>query len=477
MKRVKVDLSTGLKQKQNECEILLKERPELLDEIDKFRDESDNFQIALNKKVVELEECKKELTAAKAREQQYSTELSVVRQSYLIEKDELYSTRAKLVELYEHYQLLETQLETKTALYHLAESTENELKAKLTEAQRVLSTRSEEFEKWSSQKDKTGNLLDEANSQIEKLLSENERLKAQEIHMKGQGAFVIYMISDLEELLGFYEAESNKLGKQNTGFPSVTGPNDVKYKALSHQISTVFTEALLIMKYFEELKTKYNVLTAEIQNSQSKQSSTADADEIARLSLVQKAQEGQIAEMLEENKKLREEIEGSRSETERARVELDTARLRGIAMEKELRLKDAMIAQFENKFSGDPDELLGRIENLKNELENFNTNKGESRNLKTREIELRQVVERISHAISSIEPNLSCTSCFAVLNQAVMCLPCTHIVCSNCKPTENCKQCDEQVSKTIKLPIIDEISSKITYNKQAIEDMKLILAL
>ena len=208
LKRIKLDLGAALKQKQVECEILLKERPELLDMIDTIRNESNNFQIALNKKVAELEECKKELNAVKAREYKYFTELSVSRQSYLKEKDELCSTREKLVELYEHHQLLERSLETKTALLYLAESTEKDLKEKLLDTQRILSSRSMDFEQWSSQKEKAELLLDETNSQIEKLLAENERLKSQESYLKGQSALVVYMIKDLEELIKEHPVQS-----------------------------------------------------------------------------------------------------------------------------------------------------------------------------------------------------------------------------------------------------------------------------
>ena len=442
LKRIKLDLGAALKQKQVECEILLKERPELLDMIDTIRNESNNFQIALNKKVAELEECKKELNAVKAREYKYFTELSVSRQSYLKEKDELCSTREKLVELYEHHQLLERSLETKTALLYLAESTEKDLKEKLLDTQRILSSRSMDFEQWSSQKEKAELLLDETNSQIEKLLAENERLKSQESYLKGQSALVVYMIKDLEELVRFYDAQSNTRGRQNLGFPQITGPNDVKYKSLSQQISTVFTEALLIMKHFEELKSKNNELVAEIKNSGNITEGAVELDEIARISSGQKTMESQIVELVSANKNVREENKENIVGNERTQVELDTTG-----------------------------------QNLKNELKSFNIDKWEGRNLKMRETELRQGDERISQEISSAEPNLSCTRCFTILNQSAMCLPCTHVVCNNCKPEETCKQCDVQVSKTVKLSIIDEIPSKITYNKQDLEDMNHILAL
>lgn len=465
-------MEAELKKTQINCENLLKEKPFLLDEIDKFRDEVDTYLIALRKKENELEECYKELNTVKAQKHKCITELNLVTKNLNVEKDELYSTRAKLVELYEHYKLLESQLETKTVICQMSESTEKSLMGKVKTMEELIKSRAEEFEKWSGQKELAKEKIDEANVEIEKLLIENERLKKFENNAKGQEFFIVEVLEEFAQLMEYYDEECSRLGKANSGYFKVTGDKEEKFKDLYQQISKVFTEALSLVENYEVLNQKYNSAAKDLQHAKSKQVGTDD-DEASKLNLLISTQATQISELLNELESLKNE---KNVENEKIRIGFDTAKQKIIVLEKELAMKNAIILQYEEKFTGEPDELLNRIENLKSELESFNVHKGE-KSLKSKETDLKQVIERISHAISSIEPNLSCISCLGALTEAVICLPCTHIVCSGCKPAGACKQCEALVNSTVKLPVIDEFSNKISYSRQAVEDMKLILSM
>ena len=162
---MKIGLGAELKMVEGKLEALEKEKPELLDEIDRLRDENDNYLRAVNAKNAELENSCRELNIVIAREQSYYKELIALRKICSVEKNELYSTRAKLVELYEHYQLLETQIETKNALFQFAESTERDLKQKIHDLEVNLKSKELISEKESSQR----GLLDKANQEIEKV--------------------------------------------------------------------------------------------------------------------------------------------------------------------------------------------------------------------------------------------------------------------------------------------------------------------
>ena len=252
---MKIGLGAELKMVEGKLEALEKEKPELLDEIDRLRDENDNYLRAVNAKNAELENSCRELNIVIAREQSYYKELIALRKICSVEKNELYSTRAKLVELYEHYQLLETQIETKNALFQFAESTERDLKQKIHDLEVNLKSKELISEKESSQR----GLLDKANQEIEKLQNENKRLKEGRSNSY-ENSLIEYSITELEKLINWYDSETTKIsnGNQAPKFTISPSTNEEKIQQLLQYISTIFTESLLIAKHFDELRLKYN---------------------------------------------------------------------------------------------------------------------------------------------------------------------------------------------------------------------------
>jgi chromosome segregation ATPase len=266
-----IEFSTNLKGLQVKYEILSKERPELLDEIDRLRYEYDLLLVSFNKKQTEIEDINKENSSLKARELKYFNELSALKSSFSVEKDELYSTRAKLVELYEHYKLLENRLETKTALCQLSESRERDLQEKIFMLEKASKEKNEEIEKYFSGKDATIHLLNESNKEIEKLLKENEDLRAQ-IDTVNVSLSNSINTESIEKIICWYEDEINKITEKTPKLQ--ISQNEDKVKSIIHIISTIFTESLVVFNHYEELKLKYDNLLAELNNF--KQSNTKD---------------------------------------------------------------------------------------------------------------------------------------------------------------------------------------------------------
>lgn len=475
LKKVKVDLGANLKKVESDYECLKKEQPELLDEIDRLRHECDEILIEMNKKQASLEDNYKELNVVKAREHKYFTELSAIKTSLNAEKDELYATRAKLVELYEHYKLLEDQIETKQALLQLADSTEKELKQKVISLEKSLKDKQESMKHWSNEKETTTQLLDQANREIEKLLIENESLKENEQNRQNYHAAFVYLVGELEKVVRWYDVESTKLGKQNNKLEIPSEPFEEKMEKILLHLSTIFSESLLIMKHYEELNQRYNTTVIELHNTRNKQSSASEGDEIIRLNDIVRAHEGAIEELKKKQHNLIENVQVKNLENEKFRIELDIAVQKIHMMEKELKLKNAMITQYEQKFSGDPDELLSRIEQLKNELESFNVNKNDSKEDKGKE--LQQTVGKISHALESIVANLSCNNCLNTFTDPVVQIPCGHVTCARCVSGNSCKDCKRPTTQNVRISLVDEFSSKVTYMKQALADIELMITL
>ena len=459
---MKLDLSATLKKTQSELEVLTKERPELIDEIDRLRYECDNLQLALNKKLVEFEESLKELSVIRVREQKYFAELSTLKVSFDVEKNELYATRAKLMELYEHYKLLEQQIETKNALLQLADTTERELKEKIRRLEAMLNEKRNALNNFSSNKDQMAQLLHEAQDKIEDLKKENDFLKTASQNSSQASSALLYLLDELEKIITWYDSEASKLGNKKPLPPLPHELSDKMEKSL-HHLSTVLTESLLLMKHFDDLQSRYNSLTSAAK------SDPADLDEISRLGDKVKMYEKSIEEIKKSRNSLHEEIEKTRLEKEKFSIELDTARQKIILFEKEIRLKNAMIEQYEQRFSGDPDELLKRIEQLKNELEQFNLLKEESVNS-----EAKKVLERINNALESLWVSFTCKGCLERVSKGFVGVSCGHVACENCQVKGDCVECGKVESK-VEVSVIEQVASKLVYFKQGLEDLRLNL--
>lgn len=93
--------------------------------------------------------------------------------------------------------------------------------------------------------------------------------------------------------------------------------------------------------------------------------------------------------------------------------------------------------------------------------------------------DLERGVGLLDTATESLEGNTTCYSCLELLKEAVMCLPCGHVYCQQCKEkTRGCTECGpvKVVSSVIRVGLIDTISGKVSYSRQVINSMRGTLA-
>ena len=125
--------------------------------------------------------------------------------------------------------------------------------------------------------------------------------------------------------------------------------------------------------------------------------------------------------------------------------------------------------------------LVRRLQDMRDERDKMKNADEETQKkaklLQERERGIIQVLERLENALNSLETNFSCHSCFNPLENAIVCIPCGHLHCGNCKPkiNEPCKECDHLIKQTVSVSLFDEIYGKIVYKRQAIQDMKHLL--
>eukprot|EP00735_Rhodelphis_limneticus_P004826 TRINITY_DN16473_c0_g1::TRINITY_DN16473_c0_g1_i1::g.1819::m.1819 TRINITY_DN16473_c0_g1::TRINITY_DN16473_c0_g1_i1::g.1819 ORF type:complete len:196 (-),score=41.39,zf-C3HC4_2/PF13923.1/8.7e-05,zf-C3HC4/PF00097.20/0.003,zf-RING_2/PF13639.1/0.045,zf-RING_5/PF14634.1/0.068,IFT57/PF10498.4/0.24,DUF3373/PF11853.3/0.17,zf-C3HC4_4/PF15227.1/0.39,Peptidase_M32/PF02074.10/0.37,Hrs_helical/PF12210.3/2,Hrs_helical/PF12210.3/4.9e+02,HSP70/PF00012.15/3.2 TRINITY_DN16473_c0_g1_i1:296-883(-) len=83
--------------------------------------------------------------------------------------------------------------------------------------------------------------------------------------------------------------------------------------------------------------------------------------------------------------------------------------------------------------------------------------------------ELQAAVSKISHACEAMETGLTCMVCMRVYDQPMTCFPCGHLCCKGCLSSK-CKECgrDVDLSMCVKGSVIDQLCSKLSYQKQAL---------
>lgn len=81
------------------------------------------------------------------------------------------------------------------------------------------------------------------------------------------------------------------------------------------------------------------------------------------------------------------------------------------------------IKQLEEQLSTARDEINDpKLKNLNKRFEE----------LHEQELNLGRVIEKLDHAMSAFEGDMSCMSCLNLLDEAVLTIPCGHILCNNC---------------------------------------------
>jgi chromosome segregation ATPase len=97
--------------------------------------------------------------------------------------------------------------------------------------------------------------------------------------------------------------------------------------------------------------------------------------------------------------------------------------------------------------------------------------------LKRQELELRGTVEKLEVANESLESELCCPVCLNLLENSLLAYPCSHSYCSHCAPPLNaaCIVCDAKVVRYLKCKLLDQLSAKITYKRQALSALRQLL--
>lgn len=97
--------------------------------------------------------------------------------------------------------------------------------------------------------------------------------------------------------------------------------------------------------------------------------------------------------------------------------------------------------------------------------------------LKRQELELRCTVEKLEVANESLENELTCPVCFNLLENSLLAYPCSHSYCSHCAPPEKgpCVVCDAKIVRFLKCKLLDHLSAKVTYKRQALSALRQLL--
>jgi DNA repair exonuclease SbcCD ATPase subunit len=97
--------------------------------------------------------------------------------------------------------------------------------------------------------------------------------------------------------------------------------------------------------------------------------------------------------------------------------------------------------------------------------------------LKRQELELRGTVEKLEVANESLESELCCPVCLNLLEDSLLAYPCSHSYCSHCAPPLNtaCVVCDAKIVRYLKCKLLDQLSAKITYKRQALSALRQLL--
>lgn len=270
---------------------------------------------------------------------------------------------------------------------------------------------------------------------------------------------------------------------------------------LQNQLDQSRLDSQLLEKANSEHKKKLNELESELGNSDKalldvkerllELESTIESNktEISTLSQ-EKKQLGLSNKNLEtESEKLHKIISTLNKELTDAKDSAKTSKEIIVKFEVQLSSREMEIARLENQLLieksnyknsvEDNGQLVKRIQEMKEEKDRVRaldeTLAKRTKNLQEREKSILKVLDRVENALNSLETNLACHSCFGPLENAVVCIPCGHLHCGNCKPTGACKECEASVKQMIQVSRFDEIYGKIVYKKQAISDMKHLL--
>lgn len=123
-------------------------------------------------------------------------------------------------------------------------------------------------------------------------------------------------------------------------------------------------------------------------------------------------------------------------------------------------------------------EFQNQIKKLQDEIQQIKRAKNDEleKKLADKSKTISEGIEKISKAIESIENNLHCMNCFDTLDSAIVCVPCGHWYCMKCTRgyESECSQCSMAVEQTVKVVLVDEMVSKLSYSKETLGHIRSI---
>ena len=289
-----------------------------------------------------------------------------------------------------------------------------------------------------SQKSKFQNLTEEVNNQI---LSYKQKIEG--------------LTNDLENLKLLKTEQDNQIN-------SIILENSGLSKNLEEK------DSALALFLIESNKFQKNIELLERDNKALIESKLKLVSDLQKFNKMIENLSKQLEDTKEEVKKLKENNDKLLSQI--SEKDLEISKLQNNLLIEKNNFKNAV---------EDNKNITKRLQNAWDEKEKLKNNENETqkkmKSLNEREKSIGKALERLENALNSLETNLSCHSCFNALENAVLCLPCGHISCGNCKPTDQCKECEYDIKQTVNISIFDGLNGKIMYKKQAIDDMKHLL--
>lgn len=392
----------------------------------------------------------------------------------------------------------------------------------------MLARREEEYKDYLRNKDKSLNdcriSLENLSKTIENLTNDNKRLKEDfqdtqqlyvftkkslqqsledNIKLKEALAGLLKEVENLKNKLFEESSSKAKMQDKSSEFTSELNQKSQMLLQKDQRIQELINELYSIRKHNSELTDELGVASSSISDLKNLIKSIESAHSTA-LETIKKT-ENSLETSEKEKKTLTLQLNSSKTELEKCKniisnlssdisilkQDLNNIKDTKTKLEIQISAKDMDIASmsqalmieksnYKNSME-DNKNLVKRLQEIKDDrdrmkaLDEENQKKGKI--LIEKEKSLAKVLEKVENALNSLETNLICHSCFGNLENAVVCVPCGHLNCKNCRPAvnESCKECDGLVRATVPVSRFDEIFGKIVYKKQAIQDMKHIL--
>mmetsp|Transcript_46937 Transcript_46937/g.110502 ORF Transcript_46937/g.110502 Transcript_46937/m.110502 type:complete len:219 (-) Transcript_46937:253-909(-) len=165
-------------------------------------------------------------------------------------------------------------------------------------------------------------------------------------------------------------------------------------------------------------------------------------------------------------KGLRDEVEKLSAKLKQVVADADAVKARLSESEREA-----------DKWRKEARKLSDEGEELTKEVQQLRQGRERSELVEKKEVELRNLVAKITHVEEAMEGSLTCMVCMELVKDAVVLTPCGHISCDGCFKSSAaaasdgrpfCQDCGEGSRTTaVEVEALDHLVSKFTYKRQA----------